>query len=101
MEDSITKAVRVLNEAIEADHSAIIQLFRIKIPCGPKLVEHPTIQVSKQHTIGTFGLINGLFGTDETGYGFIEAEVDADENGLITKIYKFNDRRKIEKNDKK
>jgi len=62
-------AVKVLNEAFEADPDAISSLFSTRVSCNSKLAVHRTIQVRAESplpagqgdfTIGTLGVINGI-----------------------------------------
>lgn len=47
MDDAITTAVRVLNEAFEADPVALLSLLEHETPCNAALAEHPTIQAGE------------------------------------------------------
>jgi len=92
--EQIQAAIDVLNEALEADPEAITNLLNIRIPCNKALADHPTIQSGLELSDGSFrisplGLINGLFGIDERGWGFIGAECEVDENFQTIKIYRF------------
>src|SRR5687767_1323573 len=66
-------AVDALNQAFEADPSAIWTLFNAYTPCNEALADHPTVQViekdvptevegqtEKRFTVGPLGLINGV-----------------------------------------
>ena len=82
----------MLNRALEKDPRAIMDLIEYRIPCEPVLAEDPTIQVTGEESsigtedgdvvyrndykIGLLGLLNGLFGVDEEGWGFIAAVFD-------------------------
>jgi hypothetical protein len=93
--DIITQAVNVLNEALESDPIAMNQLINLRVMCNENLARHPSIQVGKdnryQHVwwVGLFGIINGIFGVDDEGWGFIEAEIN-DADGMVVR---FHDRR--------
>ena len=68
MEDPIDRAVRVLNEALEADPKAINRLMDAQVPVNDALAAHPSIQVGERPNahglrMRPLGLINGLFGT--------------------------------------
>lgn len=76
--------VNLLNEAVKLDPQAMYALVEARVPCNEALADHPTIQVSAydeqtgkptpgQFRVGILGLLNGLFGTDSVGWGFITA----------------------------
>lgn len=76
---AVDDAIRILNEAAVSDRNAIGSLIDIRIPCSDTLAAHPTIQVEKcgdGHRVGLLGILNGLFGVDERGYGQIAAIFD-------------------------
>ena len=71
-DDLIQRIVDVLNDAINADSSAMRALFENRVPCNTQLANHPTIQVVKEndnvgHTIGMLGIICGIAGTRKHG----------------------------------
>lgn len=77
----IAAAIATLNEALAADPDAINALMRLEVECNAALGRHPSIQVGAQWlslTLRPLGLINGLFGADEDGWGFICMKTDAD-----------------------
>lgn len=96
-EEAARLAVATLNEALEADPEAMVNLFNFRVGVNDKLVNHPTIQVSnyrgkdKIYTMSILGLINGLFGTLPNGCGRIGVDVEIDDSisKRITKINKF------------
>lgn len=75
--------VDLLNEAFALDPQAMQALFAHRVPCNSALRDHPTIQVAAAGealpgaatapacTVGVIGLLNGLFGVDERGWGHI------------------------------
>lgn len=70
MSDPISKAIEVLNDALERDPAAITELVNLRAECNESLAGHPTIQVQRfgdTHRIGILGLINGAFGDSPTG----------------------------------
>lgn len=79
--ESITAqhAVKVLNEALKADPTAMNKLFFTRVACTEELSQHPTIQVRGYETgnepqppnVGVLGLINGIFGVNDRNYGFV------------------------------
>lgn len=86
------EVVQVLNEAVKLDPKAMYALVEARVPCNEALADHPTIQVSAydeqtgeptpgQFKVGILGLLNGLFGTDSKGWGYIMANFDVWCNG--------------------
>ena len=75
---SANRAIQVLNEALNIDHNAIEQIIEHRVTCNNKLADKTSIQVitsphDNANLVGALGLINGLFGLREDGYGFIVA----------------------------
>jgi len=85
IKESITvdDVLEVLNRMNEADPEAVKQLFIFgRVPCNEALANDPTIQVKEfkgtqgeKWSVGVTGLLNGLFGIDEDGWGPIAANV--------------------------
>lgn len=78
---SIDDVVALLNEALALDAEAISRLFLCRVPCNTALADHPTIQCGSRESIqhrvvGPLGLLNGMFGVDERGWGAICAVVE-------------------------
>lgn len=77
------RAVEVLNRALEADREAVTALFNTRLRCNEKLADDPTIQVGGwqdgKSTIGPLGIINGIIGIQENGWGYIAARYDSEE----------------------
>ena len=79
---SVEKALAVLNEMVDADPVAARALVEARVPCNDELAHHATIQVqgdkqpdgSLRCSVGFLGALNGLFGTDDAGWGPIAAE---------------------------
>lgn len=85
-------AVEVLNQALESDPIAISTMMTQRFDCNRALAEHPTIQVSETEggrTIGSMGLINGLFGVDKDGHGFIAGIWETDQNNGLDRLVGF------------
>ena len=94
----VENAVKVLNEALSADSEALHALYFARVVVNDKLASHPSIQVGpidnnsfyrgqllnrsteepESNHMGLLGLINGLFGVDDDGYGFITAVCEDD-----------------------
>ena len=89
---AVSEAIAVLNEALAADPDAISRLFSMFVNVNEKLAAHPTIQVlirgdvdraPRDYYLRPLGLINGLFGTHDDGYGHIAAAVKSPTDHTI------------------
>ena len=79
----VKRVVKVLNEALSIDPTAVNELMSTRVGCNASLADHPTIQCGMRKggkygphlrpTLGPIGLINGLIGQDPRGWGFIAA----------------------------
>lgn len=83
LKESVTldEVLAVLNSALRADPDAMKALVETRIECNEALSNHPTIQAGAYHAPGKFhvgllGILNGLFGIDEQGWGAIAAHFD-------------------------
>jgi len=88
-EITLDYVVEFLNSLLEVDRKAISALCATRVPCNEKLAEHETVQVAAlkdddgnyhSFTVGLIGILNGLFGVNEDGYGYILAVVEDDTN---------------------
>lgn len=84
---TLEETAAFLNHLLEVDPLAISALFNIRVYCNQDLAEHPTVQVGgegsgkmKCHYVGIIGLLNGLFGADDDGWGHLAVTMD---NGKI------------------
>lgn len=76
---TIQDAIDLLNDALKCDPVAITSLTSHRVLCNLKLADHKLIQVGSNegtYRVGLLGIINGLFGVDDKGYGPIAAIVD-------------------------
>lgn len=89
LKDKITidEAIATLNEAIQADREAMTAMVETRFACNETLADHPTIQVvqardprhpDQPFLVGLLGIINGLFGVQDNGWGPIAAKLTAD-----------------------
>lgn len=76
-------AVDLLNQALFDDREAITKLFEHRVSCNEALAYHPTIQVSEDFQVGFLGLLNGIFGVNESQIGHICAVY---EGGKLTRF---------------
>ena len=78
----VRRAIDVLNDCLRTDPDAINALMQYEVPVNDALAGHPTVQVGmnldSRVVLRPLGLINGLFGIREDGYGHIVALVDKD-----------------------
>lgn len=75
----ISEVVEMLNEMLKIDQEATSDLVKSRVKCNEGLAEHPTIQVSEcgnTYEVGLIGVLNGIFGIDENGFGHIAYEID-------------------------
>ena len=77
-------AVAFLNSLLEFDKQAIKSLIDSRVFCNKELQNHPTVQVGgiDGTQVGLLGILNGMFGCDDKGNGYILAVYD-DERNLI------------------
>jgi hypothetical protein len=93
--DPVTKALQVLNEALQLDPEAVTRLVNLRVECNPGLAAHPTIQVGAYEgiaKIGVLGLINGVIGDSPTGVIGAKGRFDH-ATGQFTRVRAFVDLR--------
>ncbi len=81
---SINDMLELLNDMVITDRVAIEQLIESKVSCNEQLANHNTIQVlckraedvPDTYRVGMLGILNGLFGISETGFGIIAVNYD-------------------------
>ena len=82
--DSITieDAIDLLNQLVASDPEAAHNLVEQRVECTERIREHPTIIVyqpdGEKLTVGFLGVLNGMFGADEDGWGPIAAVFEDD-----------------------
>jgi hypothetical protein len=82
--------VEYLNELHRLDSAMLDRLMSVAVPCNQAIAEHPSVQVwdhhNKQYMVRFLGVINGFFGTfdsgDWKGCGPVSAKFD-DETGAL------------------
>lgn len=76
------QAVKALNELLVIDPQTIRRLCRHRVHCNDKLAGHPTVQVrcyvssdtkARVPNVGMIGILNGIFGVNKIGHGWIAA----------------------------
>lgn len=76
---SVEDAINLLNELLELDAGAIGALVANRVPCNEGIADHYSVQVEQRNcgfNVGLLGIINGLFGIDDDGWGAITCEFD-------------------------
>lgn len=95
-EDSIDKAIDLLNEALALDPKAMTDLVNMRVKCNKGLAGHPTIQAGQyqnEYRVGFLGLMNGAL--SDSPSGVIGAEGPLDETtGRFARIKRFVDLRR-------
>lgn len=84
--------VDFLNELLVLDPEAIHSLIEYRVPCNQQMADHSTVQVmgvdlkgkEPSFKMGLLGLLNGLVGIKDTGYGYIYAKFD--DKGKLVKF---------------
>lgn len=92
---TVAEVVHVLNQLLEINRASITRLINYREPCNEALANHPTVQVhttefedgalkgGKVYSVGLLGILNGLFGVDDSGSGFIAGEFDDETGDLL------------------
>jgi hypothetical protein len=76
MNAHVNEVLEVLNRAVKADHVAVEILIEKRVVCNKALADDPTIQVVSKDgrtKVGLLGLINGIVGIRDNGWGYIAA----------------------------
>lgn len=83
---TVNEMIKVLNEAFVLDPTAMQDLISTRFPCNQKLRDHETIQVHAygdssmdNPKVGFLGMLNGLIGIDQNGFGAIAAHYNDDK----------------------
>jgi len=72
-----------LNEIYSHDPEALHALCESRVPCNEALRKHPTVQVlveggGTESRVGLLGILNGIVGIQDDGWGYISAIYDED-----------------------
>lgn len=83
------RIVDLLNELLVLEPSATNNLMLWHARCSEALLAHPTIQVSggfgdePRYSVGIMGILNGLVGKDQDGYGCVLVETLGNTGRII------------------
>ncbi|MBL6946003.1 MAG: hypothetical protein ISR47_05145 [Rhodospirillales bacterium] len=100
MEDAVTRAVNILNEALDSDPEALTRLVNMRAECNDSLASHPLIEVGIYggvHRIGVLGLLNAALGDSPSGVVGARGPIHPD-TGQFVRIKEFVDLR-LERTD--
>lgn len=76
---AVDDVIELLNDAFAKDPEAMCNLVIARVACNDGLADHPTIQVGKygeEYKVGIIGILNGIFGTADDGYGAIAGDFE-------------------------
>jgi hypothetical protein len=85
---SLDEAIEYLNALALTDPVAVRDLIAQRVPCNDAMRDHPTVQVEAEPDgssprVGVLGVLNGLFGVREDGWGEIAALYNDDHSILL------------------
>lgn len=99
---TVEQAIGRLNEINEMDPTVLPALINFRVPCNQALADHPTVQVGHGqdgYEVGLLGILNGIFGADERGWGhiYMQAEMEpnpdpSSDSSTVKRIRRFSGR---------
>jgi len=91
---SIKDIANLLNELLKKDPKGIKKLFNYRVKTTTEVANHPSVLVASSreygpkseskisnYSLGFLGILNGLFGTQEDGCGFLYYSYKEYKNG--------------------
>jgi hypothetical protein len=99
---SLDDAIVFLNEALALDPEGITRLVNARVPCNLALADHPTIQCGVvslgplAHEVGLLGILNGLFGIRDDGWGHIAVAYEDNSLAKIIGFEKTPDQKRVD-----
>ena len=101
---SIEDVCEILNDLLKIDYDACFRLVNHRETCNVKVYNHPTIMVAEiagEYTVGIIGLLNGMFGIREDGFGQLCYNMDNDSEKITefkpTPSYRNNPPKEMDK----
>ena len=73
---TVEDAILYLNGILHTDGDCIAELVSHRVVCNHAMAHHPTVQVMEKDgafLVGLLGILNGLFGANDDGWGYISA----------------------------
>ena len=94
--------VDLLNELLKIDYACVWSLTRNRVICNEELKKHPTIRIHHYKgeefpSVGLIGILNGLFGVDEEGYGCIGYNMDGGKIVRFGLINELSEKKELKK----
>lgn len=87
--------IQYLNSLLLLDPVAITKLVETRVEVNKDFTKHETVQIldigtdeNPMYSVGLLGILNGLCGVDDDGWGFIVAECDLDTGRILKFIHK-------------
>jgi hypothetical protein len=83
---TVDEVIEYLNLLLELDRNAITNIIHSHVSCNRDLAYHPSVQVLEKdgkYIVGFLGILNGLFGTFDNGFGQIICVLDEDTNDVL------------------
>ncbi len=85
--EMIDHTIAFLNELVAIDPEALALLIETRVPCNQALADHPSVQVQSRgggepgwrFCVGFLGVLNGILGADDNGWGFVCVVLDDDK----------------------
>ena len=72
-EDLARKICNFMNELLELDSKAVLDLCNNRVPCNQDVADHGTVQVivskTNKYKVGLIGILNGICGIYKDGWG--------------------------------
>lgn len=85
---TLDSTIEFLNGLLAYDRQAVTDLLNARVTANQAMVDHPTVQAGES-SIGFLGVLNGLFGVNEVGWGKIQANL---ENGVVRDFTRTGER---------
>jgi hypothetical protein len=92
--NTASHVVDVLNRIHNEDPTVMPALIQMRVPCNRVLADDPTVQVGVidgGFEVGILGIINGIIGIRDNGWGYIGARYDDEKNLTGFRILGEND----------
>lgn len=95
-EDLARRICNFMNELLELDSEAVLDLCNHRVPCNQDMADHETVQVvskTNKYNVGLIGILNGICGIYKDGWGPICALYH--ENGAVIRFGLIKEERRV------